>query len=145
MIEVHFSRNDDGPVHGFDLGDISVSGAGFRLATPNRAMVYLSIVVLLDGLSKLIQAQPPGRFQFVAPDSSFTVLFTKASDARMGIESSGEIVYEADIREVVDGVWRGVKAFLSVPGLDLTESDPVYEDFADSLGNFRRILEDGLW
>ena len=144
MIAVKFSRRDKQPAHGFDLGDIELTGTEGSVTSAGRIpdqgnMIYLSMVGLLDIASGLL-GTGTSRAAFVAPDSSFQVRLSTDKKGRVRVSSGRTCVGETPASEFARAVLSGVEAFLNEPGNQLSVDDAVHNDLSTSLAGLKRAL-----
>jgi len=145
MITFKFSRRDKEPAHGFDLGDIEVTGTDGLATSAGRipdqgSMIYLSIVGLLDIASGLL-GTGTSRAAFVAPDSSFQLRLSTNKKGRVRVSCGKTHVGETQAIDFARAVLSGVEAFLSEPGNQLSVADAVHNDLTASLAGLRGALK----
>ena len=148
MPEVRFelSRHAGAPATGFDLGDIqvtgdlaSVSSAGHR---PSQSMmIYVALVQLLDGLSRMAQAGSGG-YRFIGADSSFRLDFALTGAGVMTIIGRGGTpIAKAPLATCLVGLLAGLERFLGARENQLSPDDPVAEDLRTARQGFEAAVE----
>jgi len=136
MIKFAFSRRDSSPPHGFELGDIVVDGsegvADSRGHVPDRGMmVYVTLVALVDGARKLLEAKGRHSFELVGTGSSFSLVFlTNPKTSSIHVRSNGNIG-SAKYSDFKAAVWDAATEFVDANPLETT--DPVHDDLANAL------------
>jgi hypothetical protein len=131
-VRFDFSRKGRDAATGFDLGDVQVTGDQGSVTsvgqTPSQSMmIYVALVELLDGLSRLAKAGS-GRYRFIGADSSFLLDFALG---KAGLTITGRRatpVAHAPLSECLASVHAGLERFLSVPENQLSSADPVAGD-----------------
>lgn len=131
------SSSHEGEHSGFELGDIEVSGtnASVRSAglVPSRAsMIYLAIVELLDGFTRLCASSSSDLYQFVATDSSFSLIFQKDEAGYIVVRSGKVLIATVTVAEACAALSSSTALFLDAPGHTLSSSSPVRRDLSDA-------------
>ncbi|MDK2127044.1 hypothetical protein [Parachitinimonas caeni] len=134
-MNVKFYRDVDGAASGFDMGDIEFAFDNIVFSTRGnprlKAMIYLSIIELLDGLLRFKGA---GRYEFVAVDSSFRILFSRKRNKVLIVHGRDSIL--VSMEELWQAVRNGVISFSSTKDNRIPEQDSVYMDFKESFDKF---------
>lgn len=126
-IRFEFSRRGSGTPGGFDLGDVVVLGDG-QVATsrghsPSKTMmIYLAIVDLVLGVSRLCLMEQSANYVFVGADSSFRLEFQVSKREYISLVGTDRWTF-------LDGMRKSLDLFLSA-GNELPVADPVAEDLA---------------
>ncbi|MFJ5230142.1 hypothetical protein ACIQBJ_09605 [Kitasatospora sp. NPDC088391] len=144
MIVFRFTcRPDQAPESGFDLGDLEIEGDLGRSTSAGRSpdqgmMVFLSLVLLLDGLARL-ETGHRGTFPFVAVDSSFRVDF-RSKDRTVTVSSDGRVLGRPPLTELLHAVLSAAEEFAARELPALPADDAGRQDLETSLAQFRRFL-----
>jgi hypothetical protein len=145
-VRFELSRHDGDPATGFDLGDIEVSGdlasvssAGHR---PSQSMmIYVALVELLDGLSRMAKAGS-GSYRFIGADSSFRLDFALTGAGLMTIIGrGGAVIGKVPLATCLVSLRAGLEQFLAARENQLSPSDPVAEDLRAARQNFEAAVE----
>lgn len=133
-----FSRRSAEPPSGFDLGDLTITGADGSVTSAGRRpdqsfMIYVGIVDLVDGLTGLTSGSRK-TFDFVGPDSSFTVHFRREGD-RIATEAYGSLLAGEPAADTLAALRAAVEDFLATDPLD--RSEPGAEDLTAALAALR--------
>jgi hypothetical protein len=133
-IRFEFSRRGSETPGGFDLGDVVVLGDG-QVATsrghsPSKTMmIYLAIVDLVLGVSRLCLMEQSANYVFVGADSSFRLEFQVSNRGYISLVGTSGVVSTTDRWTFLDGMRKSLDLFLSA-GNELPVADPVAEDLA---------------
>lgn len=132
MLEFNIYRRDSGEVSGFDLGDIQLAFEKDEISSMENSklsmMIYLTLSLLIYSLLKLKKGRS---LKFVAVDSSFSVDFMLEKD-KIIISRKKKCFGKYDFNIFLKALDSGIEKFLSA-GNNLSEADPAYEDFYNSL------------
>ena len=138
-----FLRLDsDDAAHGFDLGRLAVNRAaeGLRTNLNSEAfMVFIAICDLLHGLANLL-TRKVSKFEWVAADSSFCLLFSRVAPERVEIRHGKRVFCIVEQSELWRDLCLDVGQFLGDPRNCLSEDDPVKSDLASAWERFRTLL-----
>jgi hypothetical protein len=142
-ISIDFTLTDPAAPHGgLSRGDVTLEGEHGIVTsagrTPDQSMIlYIAIVDLLDGLSRLLTARSAREWEWIGNDSSFQVIFRRR-DGSVAVEAMREPVGEAPERELASVVWHAVDDFISRHRLP--PSDLVYDDLRSAFEEFHDRL-----
>lgn len=138
-VRFEFSRYGDGPVSGFDMGDLRLllgehevsSQAESRL----RMMIYLSLIGLIDGVARLGWAD---RSEVVAVDSSFTLRFERRNE-EVTVFYGRRLLGRCGFLVLLCALEVGAEDFLDADNR-LDADDPVSGDLSLSLAELQEAL-----
>jgi hypothetical protein len=103
-------------------------------------MVYLALVELLGGMSRLAETKS-GHYAFTGPDSSFRLDFALTQAGVLTITGRRNTqVAKTDLATVLVSVRNGVEQFLSHPDNQLASADAVAGDLRDARRAFEAAL-----
>lgn len=128
-------------ITGSDLGHMTFSGEFGSVSSNNRVpdqsmMIFISIVLLLDGLRKFLSKKQLKTYEFVGIDSSFSVRFKKVEKNKIVVMSKDKIISRISPKDLIQDILLGVQKFMQKVGNNLPEDDPVYEDLHAALQTF---------
>lgn len=145
-LRFEFSRQSGESASGFDLGDVlvtagqaSVSSAGQK---PSQSMmIYVALVELLDGLSRLARLAS-GSYRFIGADSSFLLDFALTAGGLVTITGRrGTLIAKAPLAICLASVRAGVEQFLGVPENQLSPADSVSGDLRAARRTFETVVD----
>jgi hypothetical protein len=123
------------PPNGFALGHVTVKCGSRTVSSSDygaagATMIVVAATLFLDGVGRLRNSFPSTPFQFVCPDSSFTLEFELQPNDMVDIRYKGKQIGEtplADLlRAVLDGAKKLKETFKDIPNtasvLDLTDA-----------------------
>jgi hypothetical protein len=145
VLRFEMSREPGAAATGFDMGDIRVTGNLGAVSSAGRKpsqsmMVYLALVELLDGMSRLAKTTS-GHYAFTGADSSFRLDFALTRAGVLTITGPRRAqVAKTDIATLLVSVRNGVEHFLSNPDNQLAPADPVTGDLRDAWRAFEVAL-----
>lgn len=137
-----FETKDD-EISGYNLGHINIGNEEKLVSSKNRRpdqsmMIFISIVSFLDGLRSFLTTNKDS-FKFVGTDSSFSINFLKRKKSTVRVKVASEfeeLITEADlIKCVYDACYKFYRRYEK----KLSDSDPVKEDIAAALTEFRKL------
>lgn len=138
------SEIDD--LDGRSLGHIRVvTDAGTATSegkTPGQAMMlFLSLPLLMDGLRTFLAAKGQRSFRFNGVGSSFWIVFTRDGAERLRIASGDGDLGSWPLREVVEAIGRGARAFVETYLDTLDLNDMAYDDLDTAVEQFEEAFE----
>ncbi|WP_433667519.1 hypothetical protein ACQP06_27965 [Nocardia sp. CA-136227] len=147
MIIFEFSRHEDDPDElgptGFDFGDMDVVGdlgdASSRDEGAGSMMIFLSVSMLLDELSSLIDRRRGG-FDYLGISSGFRLNFSLMK-RRMRVRARRIEITDTDARQVLDAVWQAVTEFAAQQLPLLAADDLGRTDLEYSMAQYSRALQ----
>ncbi|MET8622481.1 hypothetical protein ABZW30_01750 [Kitasatospora sp. NPDC004669] len=143
MITFNFSRRpSQGTPSGFDLGDIEISGDGSSVSSVGKLpdqgmMIFPSLSLLLDQVRQPVSSGR-GTVEFCGVDSSFQVKFTVAKGVVTAVGEQGEIG-RMSVPDFIGALLAAVSSFSEGELSRLSEVDPVRDDLACAIADFRRL------
>ncbi|MGW2422431.1 hypothetical protein ACWC0C_24760 [Streptomyces sp. NPDC001709] len=143
MMTVQFTvRPGQGDAHGFDMGDMTVTG---DLGTADSAghvpdqgmMIYISVVRLLDSLRGFLRGDARV-LSFTGADTSFGLVVRRTKD---GLSVAGEngVVARTTAPELASAVLHAAEAL----GRGLPPHDTVRFDWESAIADFRPLVAGG--
>jgi hypothetical protein len=145
VLRFEVSREPGVPATGFDMGDIKVTGNLGTVSSAGRKpsqsmMVYLALVELLSGMSRVAQTKS-GHYAFTGADSSFRLDFALTQAGVLTITGHPRTpVAKTDLATLLVSVHNGVEHFLSNPDNQLAPADAVAGDLRDAWRAFEAAL-----
>lgn len=140
MITFEFTRaNKDMPASEFDQGDITLKTDNIKIsssADPRlKSMIYLSITLLIDGLVKIQK-----KFEYIAVDSSFCIVFTRKRDIIRIVKFNSQDINVIYL-ELLIALDEGIELFLSEPKNTLPMTSSVLLDLVSSRRELKKKIE----
>lgn len=128
---------------GFDLGHVTIIGSygeigTFHKRTPQTAMLYPTIVELIDTVRKLHERKL-GVASVVATGTSFEIYFRKVKSDYYEISSNGKCIAQMSIGAIIQSLLHSIHIFQSANQSVLVETDPMYEDFMSALATLETL------
>ena len=103
-------------------------------------MIYVAMVELLDGLSRLAKASS-GSYSFIGADSSFRLDFVLTRAGLMAIKGRrGTLIAETPPATCLVSVREGVERFLADPANQLPPADAVTGDLRAARKTFEAAV-----
>ncbi|MEU3826292.1 hypothetical protein AB0F36_13365 [Streptomyces sp. NPDC029080] len=143
MITFQFTvRPGQGDPHGFDMGDMVVTGdlgtADSSGHVPDRGMmIYLSVVGLLDALLPFLRSDTRS-LTYSGADTSFKLVVRRARGGLSVADENG-VIARTTAAELASAVLRAAEEL----GRSLPRQDPVASDWETVLTAFRPLVPDG--
>lgn len=136
-------------VHPLSLGHISICNEDKLLTSKNRTpdqsmMIFLSIPLLLDDISRYFQGERHQIVHFVGTDSSFQFYLQRSKFKVKVFEQKMRLFIEADLEIFLNQVLSGTKSFIltNLHSLDRkSETHGVFNDLEDSLHRYTKFME----
>lgn len=141
MINIAFSvRPGQGEPSGFDLGDIVCEGdlgqVGSSGHVPDQGMmIYLSVTLLLDGLTALLVGRDR-TLNFIGSDTSFGIVFRR-SNKGVSVSSGNKLIARESQGELAQAVLLAAEDLAASSLVQLPEADAVRTDYLAALNGFR--------
>jgi hypothetical protein len=145
MLIIRFSLGDTLPntPKGFELGHITVIGESGEATSASRTpdqsmMLVLSIVELLDGISRLLLASTAREYRFVGVDSSFSIIFRKQK-ACIGVSVDGNLIHTATASSLKMDIERSVEEFIDNNDISQIANNAEANDLDSAIRQFRKL------
>jgi hypothetical protein len=127
------------PAHGFDLGDLEITGPDGSVTSAGRRpdesfMIYLGMVDLIDGLTALAEGRRR-EHEFVGADSSFVVRFLRNKEG-ISAAADGSTLGTEPVEDVLGGLRAGIEEFLADPANTLDPEHAAARDLTAALATF---------
>jgi len=117
-----------------ELGNHSSQGR-----TPSqKMMVFISIVLLLDGLRSFLTSGAL-QYEFIGVDCSFQVVFARDKHGNVSLIGDDKAIHVSNVASLTADVFSSVSKFIEEPGVRLSESDPVHDDVSAALKAFEEM------
>jgi hypothetical protein len=131
---------------GFDLGHMTFTGEQGSCTSHGKSpaqamMLAIALKELLHGLEMFLRGTQ-SKYEFVGTDSSFSVCFQKGRRGRITVRCGRTELGEVESAQLCEAVLAGVEAFVTRPGNELPESDPVHEDLFSSIQRFKQLARE---
>lgn len=128
-------------IDGRSLGRITVTCGEDRVTSAPAMLIFLSVPLLLDGLSRFLQARGPRELRFAGVGSSFSIRFTREGEDRLRLAGGGRDLGTWPAREVVEALGCGARAFVETYLDRLGPGDLAYDDLETSLEEFEATFD----
>ncbi|MEU7061845.1 hypothetical protein [Streptomyces sp. NPDC046197] len=140
MITFQFTvRPDQGAPHGFDMGDMVVTGdlgtADSSGHVPDQGMmIYLSVIQLLDSLRGFLQGDARV-LSYIGADTSFKLVVRRNKDG-LSVAGKNGVIARTTSPELTSAVLHAAEAL----GRSLPPEDTVRFDWENAVADFRPLV-----
>jgi hypothetical protein len=143
MISFAFTvRPGQGDPSGFDLGDITCTGAQGSASSAGHVpdqgmMIYVAVADLVSGVHALLEGGRK-RFDFVGTDSSFSLTFRKGNKS-VSVAAANGVIARTTEAELARALLTATEE-LERTGLSaVPDADPAKRDAATALAQLREL------
>ncbi|MFJ9822555.1 hypothetical protein ACIRU3_46630 [Streptomyces sp. NPDC101151] len=140
MITFQFTvRPDQGDPHGFDMGDMVVTGDFGTVDSAGHVpdqgmMIYLSVVQLLDSLREFLQGDARV-LSYIGADTSFNLVVRRNKEG-LSVAGKNGVIAQTTAPELTSAVLHAAKAL----GRSLPQEDTVRFDWENAIADFRPLV-----
>ena len=127
-LRLEFTPLQEGPLRGgFARGHMTVAGDRATTTSADRTpdqsmMLVLSVTELLDGVRRFLSDTRSDRYEFIATDSSFGLVFERGGDG-ISVRSGPQVLAIVDADTLARALRTAASRFLAGPAAELAEDD----------------------
>jgi len=146
MIKIELEINRTcGSIDGLSRGHITIYGPNSLYTSKHRSpdqsmMIFLSIPLLLDGVRQFVTNPRTRSYTFVGVDCSFQFHLTQEKNNQIAIVCERQNIGQLSREQLLQMVWGGVSAFISMHGEQIDSNDIASDDLHASMKKFEEIL-----